>query len=296
MGTYKELFVDELQRDPPIREKRLRRMVLREAQAREKRRRDHVPSFTKLEEQMLVGLLLEHDQASMSMTDAAFCGFVRGTNFNTTLRGCAIGRLRNWSLAFRKRRYTQLPYWDAQLLSTDRALAQDSVTVEAWFQGAALNSLRDENNRHITRTQQKTQKERNKRVARNRKRPIFARLCSDHGVDPNSAAEGEMFELSEQFDEAIADDIYKSQLQERCKKPIQSILTPRKTVEACLPGLLQKSAFKMLVVQTMGQLPSNHEGPGALHFVVDLYDCKFKEELLTLACRTHEPGTSLGST
>ena len=36
VGTYKKLFIKELQRDPPISDDSLRRMVLREAQARDK--------------------------------------------------------------------------------------------------------------------------------------------------------------------------------------------------------------------------------------------------------------------
>jgi len=146
-----------------------------------------------------------------------------------------------------------------------------------------VNSLRDENNRHIARAEAKAQEERERRIARIRKRPIFALFCADHEVDPSNISEDRMFEIAEQFEEAIADDAYRAELEERCKQARQTALRPRKTVAERLPGLLLKPAFKMLVVQNLGQLPPDEEDSEALRQVVGLYDTQTKEELQSLA-------------
>ena len=65
LTVYKKLFINELQRDPPVSDDILRRMVLREAQTRDKRQRGHSRYFTELDEQMLVGILLGHDLPSV---------------------------------------------------------------------------------------------------------------------------------------------------------------------------------------------------------------------------------------
>jgi len=148
--------------------------------------------------------------------------------------------------------------------------------------GVSMRSLRDIQRRGIEKTQEREQEEKTKRVERYRNRCLFVQFCAEHDVNIVDATDDEVIDLSQQYDEAIADPTYKSQLLARSKKPRQSTARPRLTAEERLARLSTKPEFKMLCVMRTGQLPSEQE-TDALINVMEEYDGKSKQEREELA-------------
>ena len=140
---YSQELRFELERDPPLADEVFRELVLRKAAERGQNQCAHKRYFDGIEEQMLVGALMGHDRTSQPLDPRDFCAIVRDmllVKFQDDpkrLREVQNTDLQNWLRGFKKRHEAQLANRKTQHFSVERAMAQDSALLDAWFAAVA---------------------------------------------------------------------------------------------------------------------------------------------------------------
>ena len=136
---YSKELSYELERDPPLADEVFRQMVLRKIAERDRHQSKHRRYFNDLEEQMLLGVLMGHDRTSQPLDTRDFCPIVRDMllakfkDNEERLQEVQNTDLQNWLRGFKKRHAAQLANRKTQFFSVERAAAQDSAALDAWF-------------------------------------------------------------------------------------------------------------------------------------------------------------------